>query len=228
MQKKTVPMYAGSHMLFNWLLIAKFALGIKGAAIATGIGFIIAFVMAILPFLTKKAVLKPFASSFNKHAARHILYSGLSEGLSEMGTGITTFLFNITLMRYVGEMGVVAFTVISYLAFIGNNVLIGLSDGVGAIISYNYGSRQMDRVKKVLQMVLATGFVIGVGIFIAIFGFSKEVIALFLNEGNEQVLAFSVDGAKLYAFAFLVNGVNIVVASYFTAMAARRKRYLSH
>jgi len=129
MQKKTVPMYAGSHMLFNWLLIAKFALGIKGAAIATGIGFIIAFVMAILPFLTKKAVLKPFASSFNKHAARHILYSGLSEGLSEMGTGITTFLFNITLMRYVGEM----------------------------------------------------------------------------NEGNEQVLAFSVDGAKLYAFAFLVN-----------------------
>lgn len=230
---KTVamPVYAmlallvavGSHMLFNWLLIVKLALGIKGAAFATGLGYTIAFGMAVLPFFTKKAVLKPFAGSFDKHTALHILYSGLSGGLSEMGTGITTFLFNITLMRYVGEMGVAAFTVISYLAFIGNNLLIGLSDGVGAIISYNYGSRQMDRVKKALQLVSATGFVIGVGIFIAIFVFSKEVIALFLNEGNEQVLAFAVDGAKLYAFAFLVNGLNIVVAGYFTAIGSPKK-----
>ncbi|CUH95338.1 putative membrane protein [Propionispora sp. 2/2-37] len=230
---KTVamPVYAmlalviavGSHMLFNWLLIAKFALGIKGAAFATGIGFIIAFAMAVLPFFAKKAVLKPFAGSFDKHAAGHILYSGLSGGLSEMGTGITTFLFNITLMRYVGEIGVAAFTVISYLAFMGNNVLIGLSDGVGAIISYNYGSRQIERVKKALQLVSVAAFVIGVGIFMAIFIFSKEVIAMFLNEGNEAVLAFAVYGAKLYAFAFLVNGLNIVVAGYFTAIGSPKK-----
>ena len=143
-----------------------------------------------------------------------------------MGTGITTFLFNITLMRYVGEIGVAAFTVISYLAFIGNNVLIGLSDGVGVIISYNYGSRQMERVKTALQLVSATGFVIGVGFFIAIFTFSKDVIALFLNEGNEQALTFAVEGAKLYAFAFLVNGLNIVVAGYFTGIGSPKKAML--
>lgn len=230
---KTVamPIYAmlalmvavASHMLFNWLLIVKLAMGIKGAAFATGVAFMVAFGMAILPFFTKKAVLKPFASSFDKQTALHIVYIGLSEGLSEMGTGITTFLFNITLMRYVGEIGVAAFTVISYLAFIGNNVLIGLSDGVGVIISYNYGSRQMERVKTALQLVSATGFVIGVGFFIAIFAFSKEVIALFLNEGNEQALTFAVEGAKLYAFAFLVNGLNIVVAGYFTGIGSPKK-----
>lgn len=226
-----MPVYAmlalvvavSSHILLNWLLLAKLALGIKGAAIATGIGYSIAFGMAILPFLSKKAVLKPFTGSFDKHTARHILYSGSSEGLSEMGTGITTFLFNITLMRYVGEMGVAAFTVISYLSFIGNNVLLGLSDGVGAIISYNYGSRQMARVKKALKLVAATAFVIGLVIFIAIFVFSKEVIALFLNGGHEKVLAFAVYGAKLYAFAFLVNGLNIVAAGYFTAIGTPKQ-----
>lgn len=233
---KTVamPVYAmlalvvavSSHILLNWLFVVKLSLGIQGAAFATGIGYCIAFGMAILPFFSKKAVLKPFAGSFDKQAAGHILYSGSSEGLSEMGTGITTFLFNITLMRYVGGMGVAAFTVISYLSFIGSNVLLGLSDGVGAIISYNYGSRQMDRVRKALTLVFATAIVIGAGIFIAIFVFSKEVIALFLNEGNEEVLAFAVYGAKLYAFAFLFNGINIVVAGYFTAIGSPKKAVL--
>lgn len=221
-----MPVYAmmalvvavGSHMFFNWLLVAKLAWGIQGAALATGIGFMIAFVMAALPFFTKKATLTPFTGRFSKTSARQILYSGLSEGVSEIGTGITTFLFNITLMRCVGEMGVAAFTVIGYLAFIGNNILIGLSDGVGAIISYNYGSRRYDRVKKALQLVFATALAIGVGIFLIIFAFCQEVIGLFLNEGNESVLAFAVSGAKLYAFAFLVNGFNMIASGYFTAI----------
>ena len=233
---KTVamPVYAmmalvvavSSHILLNWLFIANLSLGIKGAALATGIAYSIAFGMASLPFFSKKAVLKPFAGSYDKHIAQYILYSGSSEGLSEMGTGITTFLFNITLMRYVGEMGVAAFSVISYLAFIGNNVLLGLSDGVGAIISYNYGNGQMERVKKTLQLVSMTAFVIGVGIFIAIFVFSKEVIALFLNGGQENVLSFAVYGAKLYAFAFLINGLNIIVAGYFTAIGTPQQALL--
>jgi Na+-driven multidrug efflux pump len=158
-----MPVYAmmalvfsvGSHMLFNWLFIAKFALGIKGAAFATGIAYMIAFFMTALPFLINKTGLNIFPRSFDKQVAGHILYTGASEGLSELGTGITTFLFNITLMRYVGEMGVAAFTLIGYLAFIGNNVLIGLSDGVGAIVSYNYGRRRMNRVKAAVKLVVA-------------------------------------------------------------------------
>ncbi len=207
-----------SHMFLNWLLIAKLAMGIKGAALAMGIAFMISFVMALIPFLTNKVVLRLFKGSFDRSVARPIVYNGLSEGLSEIGTGITTFLFNITLMRYVGETGVAAFTVISYLAFIGTNILIGASDGAGVIISYNYGSRQMERVKKTLRLAIVTGLVIGMGIFIAIFAFSYEVISLFLNEGNEEVLSFAVNGAKLYSFAFLINGLNIAAAGYFTAI----------
>lgn len=229
-----MPVYAmlalavavGSNIFFNWLLIAKFAMGIKGAALATGVGFMIAFVMAALPFFSKKAMLQPFCGRVDKCAAREILYGGSSEGLSEMGAGITTFLFNITLMHYVGEVGVAAFTVISYLSFVGNNILIGLSDGAGAIISYNYGSRQMDRVKKTLQLVFATGFLIGVGIFMAVFIFSQEAILLFLKDRSEQVVAFAVNGAKLYAFAFLVNGLNMIAAGYFTAIGIPQKAVL--
>lgn len=222
----TMPVYAmvalvvavSSHMLLNWLLIAKLAMGIKGAAFAMGIGYSIAFVMNILPFICGKTTLKVFTGSFDPKLASHILYSGSAEGLTEVGTGITTFLFNITLMRYVGEIGVAAFTIISYLSFIGNNVLLGLSDGVGAIISYNYGNQKTERVKKVLKLAGISAFAIGVGVFIAMSVFSKAVISLFLDAGNETVLIFAVYGAKLYSFAFLVNGLNIVASGYFTAI----------
>ena len=207
-----------SHMALNWLFIAVLDFGIQGAAIATGIAFAVAFIMAALPFLRSHSMLKPFAGSWSQASAKSILYHGASEGVTELGTGVTTFLFNLTLMRYVGEMGVAAFTLISYLAFIGNNVLLGLSDGVGAIISYNYGSCQMKRVKKALQLVAASAGVIGIGMFAAIFIFAGDVISLFLHEGNEDIVRFAVYGAKLYAFAFLVNGFNIVAAGYFTAI----------
>ncbi|AJQ28495.1 MATE family efflux transporter [Pelosinus fermentans] len=208
-----------SHMLFNYLFIVQLALGIKGAAFATGLGYSIAFLLAIFPFITGRTTLKLCKGSFKKTSAATIIYNGSAEGLSEIGTGVTTFLFNITLMRYVGEVGVAAFTAISYLSFIGNNVLIGLSDGVGAIISYNYGSGEMERVKKTVKLAALSALTIGVGFFAVISIFARDIIAIFLDVNSEHILNFAVYGARLYAFAFLVNGFNIVASGYFTAIS---------
>ncbi len=205
-------------MIFNYLFIARLGLGIKGAALAAGLGYSIAFVMAILPFLRGRLTLKLFQGSFKKEVACNIIYNGSSEGVSELGTGITTFLFNITLMYYVGEVGVAAFTTIGYLYFIGNNILIGLSDGVGTIISYNYGSGKMERVKKTLKLAGFSALIIGVGLFFVISLFAREIIMIFLDANHEQALNFAVYGARLYSFAFLVNGLNIVASGYFSAI----------
>lgn len=215
-----------SHMLFNYLLIVQLGLGIKGAAVATGLGYGVAFIMAIFPFITGRTTLKLGKGSFKKDVAFTIIYNGSSEGLSEISTGITTLLFNITLMRYVGEVGVAAFTAVSYLSFVGNNILIGLSDGVGAIISYNYGSGKIERVKKVLTLTGFAAFAIGVSVFTGISLFAGEIIAIFLDAHNDTVLTFAVYGAKLYAFAFIVNGLNIVASGYFTAICNPKRAAL--
>lgn len=206
-----------SHMLFNYIFIAQLGLGIKGSAIAAGLGYSVAFIMAILPFIMGKTTLKLSQGNFKKALAGDILYNGASEGLAEIGTGVTTLLFNITLMRYIGEVGVAAFTAISYLSFIGQNILIGLSDGVGAIISYNYGSGKMERVKKALRLAGVSAFIIGIGLFFCISIFTREIIAIFLDVNHEQALDLAVYGARLYAFTFIINGLNIVASGYFTA-----------
>lgn len=209
-----------THMIFNYIFVVRWSLGIKGAALATGAGYGIAFVMAILPFITGRTVLQLTGGRFSPVLARSIFYNGMSEGLAEVGTGITTFLFNITLMRYAGEIGVAAFTTISYLQFIGNNMLLGLADGVGAIISYNYGSRNIARVKAVLRLAGLSALIVGISFFGVILVYSREIIALFLDASHGPVLAFAENGAKLYAFAFFANGLNLVAAGYFTAICS--------
>ena len=193
---------------------------------AAGLGYSIAFIMVMLPFIMGRSSLKLFQGSFKKKVACNIIYNGSSEGLGEIGTGITTFLFNVTLMRYVGEVGVAAFTAISYLSFVGNNILIGLSDGVGVIISYNYGSGKMERVKKVLKLTAFSALLIGIGLFAVISIFAREIIAIFLDADNDIVLNFAVDGAKLYALAFIVNGLNVVASGYFTAIGNPKRSAL--
>jgi len=215
-----------SHMMFNYLFIVRLGLGVKGAALAAGLGYSIAFVMAILPFIMGRTTLKLFQGSFKKVVACNIIYNGSSEGLSEIGTGITTFLFNITLMRYVGEVGVAAFTAISYLTFVGNNLLIGLADGVGVIISYNYGSGKMERVKKAIKLAGFSALIIGLGLFAVISIFSREIISIFLDADNDIVLNFAIEGAKLYALAFIVNGLNVVASGYFTAICNPKRAAL--
>lgn len=207
-----------SHMMFNYLFIAHLGIGIKGAAIATGLSYGIAFIMAILPFVMNRTAIKLFKGRFEKRLAYKIIYNGSAEGLTEVGTGFTAFLFNITLMRYVGEVGVAAFTAISYLSFVGNNILLGLSDGVGAIISYNYGRGSVERVKKAVKMAAFSAFFIGIGIFIIIFNYARDIIAVFVGVNNAVVLNFASYGAKIYAFAFLLNGLNIVASGFFTAI----------
>lgn len=207
-----------SHMFFTWLFVAHWEMGIRGAALSMGIGCTLAFFMTALPFLRKKQTLHFFTGSWQTTTAFHILYSGFAEGLTEIGTGITAYLFNITLMRYTGEAGIAAFTIIGYLSFIGNNLLIGLSDGSSAIISYNYGSKKIARVKQTLRISALAAMLTGFLIFALIHTKGAQIVGLFLDESNASVLSLAASGAEIYAFAFLLNGLNTIFSGYFTAI----------
>jgi Na+-driven multidrug efflux pump len=77
----------------------------------------------------------------------------------------------------------------------------------------------MERVKKTVKLAALSALTIGVGFFAVISIFAREIIAIFLDVNSEHILNFAVYGAQLYAFAFLVNGFNIVASGYFTAIS---------
>ena len=147
------------------------------------------------------------------------LYNGSSEGISELSAGITIFLFNITMMRYLGEDGVAAFTAINYILFIATTVFLGISDGIIPIISYNFGAGRLDRIEKVLRLAGRVNFMIGITLFAILFFFGQQITSFFFKGGEAlDALAIANYGITIYCFTFLMSGLNILASSYFTAI----------
>ena len=205
----------GVNISLNYILIYKLRLGIVGAATATGIAYSSAFLVVVWPMLNKKNVINVFSGKFDKSTIMPVIYNGSSEGVNAISTATSAFLFNMAFMNIAGEMGVAAFTAINYVAQFGILLMFGVSDGIGPIISYNYGGKDFDRVKLTMKLSDKVLLVMGIGVFTTLFFFGKNLIMIFVGN-NKEILEIATMGAKIYAFAFFMNGFNIVKSGYFT------------
>lgn len=201
----------------DYILIKQLNLGIMGAAFATGIAFTSAFLIVIFPMLNKKNVVNIFSGKFDKSIIIPVIYNGSSEGVNSIATAITAYMFNMAFMKIAGEAGVAAFTTINYIGQFGTLIMFGISDGITPIVSYNYGDKKHDRLNNTLNLALKLNLIIGILLFLILFIFGKQLISLFAS-GNSQVLNLATNGSKIYAFAFLLCGFNIIMSGYFTAI----------
>jgi putative MATE family efflux protein len=205
------------NISLNFLFIVKLNLGIRGTALANGLSYFAAFLVAVRPILNKNTTVNIFSGKFDKSVIIPIVYNGSSEAIVSISVALTAYLFNITFMKTAGEAGVVAFTAINYIGQFGILIMFGISDGVGVIISYNYGNKQYNRVDKTLKLASKINLAIGIILFLILFIFGEQLILLFTNTNN-NILDFAVRGSKIYAFSFLVCGFNIINSGYFTAI----------
>lgn len=220
------PLYAttvmGSTVIINILLNLFFVVllgwGVKGAGLATGIAFTIGALLNVPRLFSRREVVAVQCGQYKSRLVWNAFYNGSSEGMSELSVGITVFLFNITMMKYLGENGVAAFTAINYVLFIGTTIFLGVSDGIIPIIGYNFGAKKKDRIKAVLKLAAKTNTIIGVTLFLGLFLFGEQIIGLFFKNEESKAIEIASYGISIYSFAFLLIGLNILSSSYFTAI----------
>lgn len=203
------------NILLNYVFIIKMDLGITGAALATGCAYMIGMLIVVWPILSNKYSLGIGKGEFNIHTIKPVLFNGASEGVNSVSIATTAYLFNMALMKAQGAEGVAAFTAINYIGMVGVMVLFGISDGIGPIVSYNYGHGKKDRVDKVLKVAHIATIVMGSIVFVALFFFGKTIISIFLGD-EKELIEMAANGGRIYAFAFFFTGYNIVNSGYFT------------
>ena len=206
-----------ANIILNYVLIKQLKLGIVGAPIATGLSFTTSFLIAAIPFIKKSAVLNFFTGKFNWKLTGQLLYNGSSEGVSSLAAAISTFVFNMAFMRIAGEVGVSAFTAIGYISLFASLIVVGVSAGIGPVISYNYGAQLHDRVKQMMNISCKMAMIMGTALVVLIFLFGKYLIMMFVSD-NQAVLDLALHGSKIYAFTFFFNGLNILFSGYFTSI----------
>ena len=214
--------FAVSNIALDWLLIVQWGWGIRGAAWATALADVSILVILATHWLTRRCNLK-----LTRVAQRwrdgwdsifRAAYNGFSEFANEMSLALTTLLFNWVMITRLGVEGVAAFTIIGYLLMIGIEVSYGLGESLQPIVSKNLGARQPKRIAGFVTIALITTLIIGAGISVIFVFFPVTLISVFLGSGESATEMIALAFIAVFWPAFLFNGANIALASYFTAL----------
>lgn len=214
--------FAMINIALDWLFIAQWGWGIKGAAWATALAEGSVFFILATHLFSSKCTLKLVSIRDRVGGGWNVIlkaaYNGFSEFANEMSVGLTTLLFNWVMITRLGVEGVAAFTIIGYLLWLGLEINYGISESLQAIVSKNLGARLPNRIARFCIVALISSFVVGLVVLSFLLLMPETLITLFLREGEGETVSIARAFIAVFWPAFLFNGVNITLSSYFTAM----------
>lgn len=208
-----------SNVVFDYIFIAKMGMGIEGAALGTVISYAIGGILPFFFFFKGKGMtLHLVKPKWYGRALVNSMANGASEMVSNIAASITTLLFNLTMMKLLGEEGINAITIVLYTQFLFTSMFIGFSNGVAPILSYNYGSGNKEQLRRLLKLCSLIVLLGSAAMVIIAQVLAEPTIRLFADKGS-MVYTISLEGYRIFAWNFLIAGINIFVSSFFTALS---------
>lgn len=204
------------NIFLDWLLIFPLDMGLKGAALATSIGSFAGVTMVFrymfyghktLSFYKLKWTLTSIVLSL-----RNIWYMikvGVSGFIGEFSMSVLTLVGNYMFMRYLGEDGVAAFSVICYIIPVVFMTYAAISQSAQPIISYNYGAGNNDRVRKVVRLSFLAALVSGTVMMVLLVVFVRPIVSVFMEQSS-GAYQLCVSGLPLYVSGLLFMAVSLI------------------
>lgn len=206
------------NIVLDYVFIVEFNMGVRGAALATCIGYVVPSLVGIIYFFNKKNLLHFVKPKLNINVILRSCSNGMSEMVTQISSALTTFLFNIVMIKFLGEDGVAAITIMLYIQFLLNSAYLGFTSGVSPRISYNYGRQDEKQVENLFKYSLIIICVFGLVTFFMSRAMSEILISLFAEKGS-SLFDISHNGFMIFSIAFLVAGINIFGSGMFTAFS---------
>lgn len=207
-----------SNILLDALFVAALRFGIAGAAFATVISQCIGGIVPLIYFIRPNpSTLRLTKPSFSTRVMLKVCLNGSSELVTNISSSVVATLYNLQLMKLIGEDGIAAYGVLMYVNFIFLAIFFGYSIGSTPIIGYHYGAENQVELKNLFKKSL---------VFIGISGIlltaAAELSAVPLSHifvgYDAELYALTVRGFRLYSLSFLICGFNIFGSSFFTAL----------
>lgn len=210
-----------SNMVLDYAFIVPVGLGIRGAALATAIGYCIPAIGGLIFFLRNRNGLCFVRPKFDLRMIGNSCLNGSSEMITNLSNSVITLLFNILMMKFAGSDGVAAITIILYTQFLMTSLFMGYSIGVAPILSYNFGANNKVYLKKLFRMCFI--FVIGTSVLVFFTSFfSSGIIAGVFAPVGSAVYLLAGKGLRIFSFSFFFAGVNIFASALYTALSNGR------
>ncbi|WP_296591006.1 MATE family efflux transporter [Methylophaga sp.] len=216
----TFALVAGAliNIALDALFIISLEMGLKGAAMATLAAQIVQMLILSTYFLNKKRRLRLLLRPGNWSEVVKVAYNGLSEFVNELSGGMVILLLNWLLIIHQGVSGLAAFAVINYLIFISLMIYYGIADALHLLISQNHGAAQAKRIRDFLITAMLIVLSLSLSIISVLLLYPEWLIQLFLQDDAVESQQLSAQFILLVWPLFVVNGLNVTLSVYLTAM----------
>ncbi len=205
------------NMALDVLFIAVFAWGIQGAAIATVIASTIGSLLPLFFFRSHRSLLHFCRPLWEAKQLLHAMVNGSSEMVNCLAIAFVTFLFNLQMMTYIGEKGVAAISSSLYIQDLFLSAIMGFSMGIAPVISYYYGAKNTENLRKVFLICIRVIAFASVILFACAELFAAPLVNIFA--GNDDVLQkMALSGFRLFSVGFLFSSFNIFASGLFTSL----------
>ena len=207
------------NCVLDYVFMAKLGMGIRGAAIATVIGYCVTVAYAVWFYvIARRSAYRLEPARPNWREMGQICFNGSSDMVSNLAQGVTVLFMNHLAFRCYGESGVSALTVVTYVQVLIMLLFMGFTSAVEPVFSYYYGSGNTRMRKKIYRLSMAWCVALGAASMLLLFLLRRQVIGVFFD--RETVFyEIAEQGYLISLSACLFVGVNIFGSGLFTAFS---------
>lgn len=217
---KTILIGAGLNIVFDFIFIKIFEMGVIGAALATVISQAVSAIW-VLRFLTKsnktKIKIKRKYFKLRKSVVIPILLLGISPFIMQSTESLLNIAFNSSLKKYGGDIAVGTMTILATVMQCVNLIAMGIGQGSQPIISFNYGAGKIDRVKKTYNLTIGSSVLFTSIIWLVCIIKPEFFIGMFATEDN-PIMGYAKVSLTIYMFSVFLMGAQFACQQVFVAL----------
>lgn len=204
--------------VLEFLFLAVFRWGVWAAALATCSGMFVSVVLALIPFLRGKALLRFCRPRFRFGMIRQIVSCGSPNFLNNIAGRITSILMNAILVRLGGQTAVSVYGILMFADGFIQPLLYGMCDSLQPAVGYNWGAGKISRVRAIEKCCFTASGIISLLAVFVIACFPRQITNLFMADAGEELMGIAVGALQLFSLTYVTRWFSFATQSYMLAI----------
>lgn len=209
---------AVSNILLDPIFIFGFHMGVRGAALATIISQTFSCIWVLSFLFGKKTTLRIRKKYMRLQPSVFLptLALGLATFIMQSSESVISVCFNSSLLKYGGDIAVGAMTILTSVMQFAMLPLQGLGQGAQPIISYNYGAKNVSRVKSAFKLLLKVDLAYAAILWLTVLLFPRTFASMFTSDA--ALLDYTGSALRIYFAVLVIFGIQMACQMTFTSL----------
>ena len=209
---------AVANIILDPVFIFLLGMGVRGAALATILSQALSCIWVVSFLCGKKTFIRIRKENLKliPKVILPCLALGSATFIMQASESVISVCFNSSLQKYGGDMAVGAMTILTSVMQFAMLPLQGFGQGAQQIMSYNYGAKNVKRVKAAFLLLLKISMIYAVILWGCVMFFPQIFAGIFTTDA--ALVAFTAKALRVYLAVMFLFGIQISCQMAFNSL----------